>query len=101
MRVPVQRIDAESLALSIFEGRPFGSNTRISEELSVAGWHASTSSRSAESVDRECGIAWVRVERRGSEANVNSHRASSKGSTITTKETIGTRYNQLEMGRRT
>ena len=68
----------------------------------MSGWRASTSSRSAESVDREweeVGIAWVRVERRGSEANVNSHRVSSKGSTISTKEIIGTRYNPLEIGR--
>lgn len=67
-------------------------------------WRASTSSRSAESVDRECeevGIAWARVERSGSVANVNSHRVSSRGSTISTKEIISTHYNRLEMGRST
>jgi len=73
-------------------------------EASLGGWRASTSSRSAESVDREweeVGIAWARVDWRGSVANVNSHRVSSKGSTISTNETIGTHYNQLEKGRRT
>ena len=61
------------------------------------------SSISAESVDREweeVGIAWARVEKRGFRVKVNSHRVSSKGSTISTKEIIGTHYNQSEMGRR-
>ena len=58
-------------------------------------WCASTSSRSAKSVDsewEEVGIAWARVEWRGSEANVNSHRVPFKGSTNSTKEIIGTRH---------
>ena len=73
-------------------------------ERSVAGWRASTPSRTAESVDRErevVGIAWARVERRRPEANVNSYRGSSNGSTISTKGIIGARYNQLGMEQRT
>lgn len=69
---------------------------RTESERAKAGLRylrASTSSRSAESVDREweaVGIAWARVERSGSVANVNSHRVSSRGSTISTNESIST-----------
>ena len=62
-------------------------------ELSLGGWRASTSSRSAEFVDRE----WEE----GHPANVNSRHVSSKDSTISTKEIIGTRCNESEVGRRT
>ena len=64
----------------------------------MGGSRVSTPSRSAESVNRE---RYARVERRGPEANVNSYRGSSKGSTISMKEIIGTRYNQLGMEQRT
>ena len=67
-------------------------------EASLGRWRASTSSRSAESVDLECevvGIAWARVERSGSVANVNSHRVSSRGSTISTDEIVSIHDNQL------
>ena len=50
-------------------------------ESSLGGWRTFTSSRFAESVDREweeVGKAGARVERRGSEANVSSQRLSSK-----------------------
>lgn len=73
-------------------------------EAGMRYWRASTSSRSAESVDRECeevGIAWARVERSGSVANVNSHRVSSRGSTISTNECISTHDNRLEMAEST
>jgi hypothetical protein len=36
------------------------------------------------------------MERSGSVANVNSHRVSSKGSTISTNKTVKTQYNTLE-----
>ena len=58
---------------------------------------ASTSSRSAESVDREweeVGVAWARAPRRMSTRIVCPP-------TISTKVIIGTRCNQLEMGQRT
>ena len=94
---------------SLFDGRLFGSNARISKVARnrawvAGGWRTSTSSRSAESVDREweeVRIGWARVEERGFRANVNSHRVSSKGSSISTKQIFGTCCNQSEMGRYT
>ena len=79
-------------------------NQRRCVEPSVGGWRASTPSRSAESDDRkweDVGIGWARVETRVFRGNLNSHRVSPKGSTISTKEIIGTRCNQSEIGRQT
>ena len=47
------------------------------------------------------GRSWARVERKGPEASVNSYRGSSKGLTISMREIISIRYNQLEMEQRT
>ena len=69
------------MALSIFEGHLLDPTPECVES-SLGDWCTSTSSRSAEFIDREweeVGIAWARVEKRGFWANVNSYRVSSKG----------------------
>ena len=49
----------------------------------------------------EVGIAWARVERRDSEANVNSHRLSSKVRQFPRSQLLApvAHYNELEIGR--
>ena len=83
---------------------PTPESAKLCVESSMGDWRTSISSRSAESVDHSTSgkkLDSLGESGEGTPRRMSTPIVSSKGSTFSTKEIIGTRYNQLEMGRRT